>query len=64
MPQGMAPHPCACGWHRSNSIDHSRTILKIGQAVERQVCPIGEAQKDLEEIVRGGYDQDTLYTFF
>lgn len=35
MPQGMAPHPCACGWHRLNSIDHNRTILKIGQAVEK-----------------------------
>lgn len=28
------------------------------------MCPIWEAQKELEEVVRGGYDQDILYKFF
>lgn len=28
------------------------------------MCPIWEAQKDLEEVVRSGYDQDVLYRFF
>lgn len=28
------------------------------------MCPIWETQKDLKEVVRGGYDQDILYRFF